>query len=52
VSDEQCRDIGNLCPCFAAVFLARVDALVKNVDSTWQEFASRKGGDAADPSRN
>jgi hypothetical protein len=49
---EDWHVIGNLCPCFAAVFFDRAEAAIKAVETYWHNRGFRKGGTATDFLRN
>jgi len=52
LSPDDWRIIGNLCPCFAAVFFARAEAAIKKIETYWQNRGFRKGGTELDYLRN
>ena len=52
LSPADWRIIGNLCPCFAAVFFARAEAFIKKVETYWHDRGFRKGADVTDYLRN
>jgi len=41
---EDWRIIGNLCPCFAAVFFDSAEAAIKAIETYWHNRGFRKGG--------
>jgi hypothetical protein len=49
---EDWRIIGNLCPCFAAVFFERAEAAIKKIEAYWHDRGFRKGGTETDFLRN
>jgi hypothetical protein len=49
---DDWRIIGNLCPCFAAVFFDRAEAAIQAVEAYWHNRGFRKGGSETDFQRN
>lgn len=52
LSPADWRMIGNLCPCFAAVFFDRANAAIKKIERFWSKQNFPTGGPENDPLRN
>jgi hypothetical protein len=52
LSPADWRIIGNLCPCFAAVFFERAQAAIAKIEKFWNDHGVPTGGGTPDPLRN
>jgi len=52
LAPDDWRIIGNLCPCFAAVFFERAEAAIKQIETYWHNRGFRKRGTETDFLRN